>query len=157
MLSQGKKVKILLVDSQASSFHEPLEAILETSSPEGEYIVQSTKEPLKALDLIGEKGIDVALLGLNLSVCGKYESTQQAEQIRDCLPEIEEEHIGYKLLRHIKQEIPETKAIILADYGLCGDEPEGERQCALKKGADGFLLKPFGMQELISEIERLIP
>lgn len=157
MLSQSKKVKILLVDSQASSFHEPLEAILETSSPEGEYIVQSTKEPQKALDLIGEKGIDVALLGLNLSVCGKYESTHQAEQIRDCLPEIEEEHIGYKLLRHIKQEIPETKAIILADYGLCGDEPEGERQRALKKGADGFLLKPFGMQELISEIERLIP
>jgi len=156
MLPQSKKINILLVDSQASSFHEPLEAVLETSSLGYEYEIKSTKEPREALEFIEERNTDIALLGLSLSICGANESIQQAKQIEDCLPEIEEEHIGYKLLRHIKKEVPGVKAIILADYGLCGDKPEGQKQLASARGADGFVLKPFGMQELISEIERLI-
>jgi len=147
-----RKTQVLLVDSQASKLMEPLEELLGLAYPEAAYAVAGTRDPEEALALFRTKRIDLAILELDISVCGDYESRQLAEQIKGCLPEIQEEHIGYKLLRHIKREYPQTRAIILASYGMCGDKIEDERANALSKGADGFILKPFAMKELVEEV-----
>lgn len=155
-MESGKKIRVLLIDNQAASFHEPLEAILEVTSPDVECDIRSTKEPQPALEMIGEKEADVVLLGLDLSVCGDYEANRQVEQIKDRLPGMPDEKLGYRLLRYIKQEMPHARVIILASYGTCGDEPLKETERALEKGADGLVLKPFGMRELVMEIERVL-
>ncbi|MBI2877746.1 MAG: response regulator transcription factor [Candidatus Tectomicrobia bacterium] len=152
----GKKIEILLIDNQAASFHEPLEAILDVTSPDTEYVIRSTKDPQQSLGMIGEREIDVALLGLDLSVCGDYEANRQVEQLKDSLPGMPEEKLGYRLLRYVKREMPQAKVIILASYGMCGEEPLRETERALEAGADGLVLKPFGMRELVVEIEKVL-
>jgi CheY-like chemotaxis protein len=149
-----KSANVLLIDSQASKLKEPLEELLGLTCGEIEYDVEGTRDPEEALELLKSKRIDLAILELDLSVCGDYESKQLTEKIKNCLPEITEEHIGYKLLRYIKKEHPQTRAIILASYGLCADKVEDEKANALGKGADGFVLKPFAMKELVEEVER---
>lgn len=149
-------IQVLLVDSQHSKLQEPLEELLGLTYPEAEYAVTGTRDPEEALELLRTKRIDLAILELDLSVCGDYESKQLAERIKTCLPDIQEEHIGYKLLRHIERQFPQIPAIILASYGMCGDKVEDERGNALGKGADGFVLKPFAMKELVEEIERTL-
>lgn len=155
-MESGKKIRVLLIDNQAASFHDPLEAILEVTSLDVEYDIRSTREPQQALEMIGERETDVALLGLDLSVCGDYEANRQVEQIKDSLPGTPEEKLGYRLLRYIKREMPQARVIILASYGMCGEEPLKETERALEKGADGIVLKPFGMRELVTEIERVL-
>lgn len=149
-------IQVLLVDSQHSKLQEPLEELLGLTYPGAEYAVTGTRDPEEALELLRTKRIDLAILELDVSVCGDYESKQLAERIKACLQEIQEEHIGYKLLRHIKRQFPQTPAIILASYGICGNKVEDERANALGKGADGFVLKPFAMKELVEEIKRTL-
>jgi len=148
--------QVLLVDSQAAKLKDPLEELLDLTYPEAGYVVAGTRDPNEALEILRNKEVDLAILELDLSVCGDYESKQLAERIKGCLPDIPEEHIGYKLLTHIKREYPRVRTIILASYGMCGERPEDEKATALDKGADGFVLKPFAMKELVEEVNRAL-
>jgi CheY-like chemotaxis protein len=148
--------RVLLVDSQYSKLQEPLEELLELNYPEVEYTVLGTRDPDEALEILRTKGIDLAILELDLSVCGDYESKQLAQRIKDCLPDIPEEHIGYKLLGYIKKEHPQIRTIILTSYGMCGDRVEDEKANALSKGADSFVLKPCAMMQLVEEVNRAL-
>jgi CheY-like chemotaxis protein len=152
----NKRTHVLLVDSQAAKLKEPLEELLNLSNPKAEYDVAGTRDPEEALEFVRTKRIHVAILELDVSVCGDYESKQLAEKIKNCLPEIQEEHIGYKLTRYIKKEYPQTRSIILASYGMCGNKDDDERANAFSKGADGFVLKPFAMKELVEAIEKTL-
>ncbi|MFQ5917767.1 MAG: hypothetical protein ACE5I0_08165 [Candidatus Binatia bacterium] len=143
-----KRVKILVVDSQASKVGEPLQEMLNMLPNEDRYEVISTEDPRQAPYML--KDIDLAILELDLT------REYPAEQYEGLLPEIKGENVGYKLLAHLKKERPYVKVIILASFPACEEQAGDEKDVALDKGADGFISKPFNLRETIEEIEDVL-
>lgn len=143
-----KRVKILVVDSQASKLGEPLQEMLNMPPNEDRYEVISTEDPRQALNIL--KDVDLAIVELDLT------KEYSPELYEGFLPEIKEENVGYKLLAHLKKERPHIKVIILASFPACGEEAGDEKDVALEKGADGFISKPFNLGEVIEEIEDVL-
>ena len=59
---------------------------------------------------------------------------------------------GLTILRACKQMCPETKVIVNTGYVDQNIFDESERL-----GRDGFLQKPFNLEHLLTEVQRLIP
>lgn len=57
---------------------------------------------------------------------------------------------GLELLQDLKSQFPLSKIVICSGYGT-----KANVTTALKRGADGFLVKPFSMASLTELLERL--
>jgi CheY-like chemotaxis protein len=73
---------------------------------------------------------------------------------KDFLPWIDEENAGYRFLVYLKREHPDIKVIMLVDYPACEDL-RSEMPEILDKGADGYVVKPFVITELVEKIHRI--
>jgi len=91
-------------------------------------------------------GVDMALVGVDLTI--EY----LPERYRDLLPQIDEENAGYRLIRYIKENHPDTKTIVLATFSGCKEAPAEEKARAMEKGACEFIVKPFRAMELVEKI-----
>ena len=58
---------------------------------------------------------------------------------------------GFQVLEALKARTPAPKVLVLAARGR-----EADRAKALALGADAFLAKPFGVQDLMAEARRLL-
>lgn len=58
---------------------------------------------------------------------------------------------GWELCRRIKKERAETRVLILTAKGQPGDMAKG-----IETGADDYMTKPFGLEELFARVERLL-
>ncbi|MBE7414413.1 MAG: response regulator [Deltaproteobacteria bacterium] len=58
---------------------------------------------------------------------------------------------GWELCRLIKKELAGVRVLMLTAKGLPGDMEKG-----LETGADDYMTKPFGLDELFSRVERLL-
>ena len=94
-------------------------------------------------------GVKMVLVGVDLTI--EY----LPERYKDLLPGIDEEIIGYRLIRHIKEEYPGLKTIALATFSGCEEVPADEEDKARAKGAHGFIAKPFRAMDLVEKIRSL--
>ncbi len=110
-----KKNKILIVDDNRSAL-KVLKAILE----EENYQVYAESDPLRALYIVKNEGVDVALLDLKM-------------------PEMD----GLELFRRINAENPGITVIIMTAYGNIENAVE-----AMKLGVENYIQKPLNFEEL---------
>jgi CheY-like chemotaxis protein len=141
----AKEVKVLLVDEEAGKIGDSIQEMLNLLAPHsGLYNFRCCANFQQALSLLEEA--DIVLVGVDLTI--EY----MPERFKDFLPQVEEENAGYRLIRHIKDEYPGIKTIVLATFSGCKDAPPGEEAVAREKGASGFIVKPFRAMELVDAI-----
>ena len=141
-------VKVLLVDEEAVKLGDSIQEMLNSLALDsGPYDLQCCTNFLQALSML--EGMDLVLVGVDLTI--EY----MPERYRDFLPQIDEEYVGYRLIRYIRDEYPGIKTIALATFSGCKEAPPGEETVAREKGAGGFVVKPFRAMELIETIQRV--
>lgn len=67
-------------------------------------------------------------------------------------PTLDSTEAGIKVLEFIKNRFPQTKVLIVSSDAT----PDVQRAC-LAGGADGFLDKPFEVEQLLSTVRRYAP
>jgi DNA-binding NtrC family response regulator len=67
-------------------------------------------------------------------------------------PTIDSPETGMKILEFIKNRFPQTKVLVVSS-----DATEEMQQACLDGGADGFLDKPFEIEQLLSTVRRYAP
>jgi len=92
------------------------------------YELSEADEGTEGLRLALTESYDLLLLDLNLPGCD-----------------------GLEILRQLRQQSPSIPVIILTARG-----DEGDRVKGLKLGADDYVVKPFGPQELLARIEAVL-
>lgn len=145
-MSEKKDINILMVDKQAVKLGDPLAEFLDMYIEGFVYIVRICYSYTEALSML--EGVNIALIELDLT----REYFMPGD--KDFLPWIKEENAGYRFLVHLKREYPDIKVIMLVDYPACED-PKPEMPEILDKGADGYMVKPFVISELVEEIHRI--
>ncbi|KAF0120944.1 MAG: hypothetical protein FD151_1462 [bacterium] len=144
-MSEKKEINILMVDKQALKLGDPLAEFLNMSE---EYLctIRICYSYTEALSML--EGVDIALIELDLT----REYFMPGD--KDFLPWIKDENAGYRFLVYLKREHPDIKVIMLVDYPAC-EEPRSEMPEILDKGADGYMVKPFVISELVEKIHRI--
>ena len=142
-MSEKRDINILMIDKQALKLGEPLEDFLNISDETHIYTIRICDSYTEALSML--KGVDIALIGLDMT----KEYSMHGD--KDFLPWIDEKNAGYRFLTYLKAEYPDIKVIMLVDYPACED-PRSEMPEILDKGADGYMVKPFVISELVEKI-----
>lgn len=118
-------IRIIVVDDQSFT-RKVIKAILETES--NFLLVGEAEDGIKALELISQTSVDVAVIDLNM-------------------PEMN----GFELTQKICRDFPQIKVIILS-----GNEDKFSINQAVKSGARGYLLKnSFTENEIINTIDNV--
>ncbi len=144
----GEEKRILLVDDEAAKLGDSIQEMLNTlAADSGPYRVDCCMDYDRALSMLD--GVKMVLVGVDLTI--EY----LPERYKDLLPGIDEEIIGYRLIRHIKEEYPGLKTIALATFSGCEEVPADEEDKARAKGAHGFIAKPFRAMDLVEKIRSL--
>jgi two-component system, OmpR family, alkaline phosphatase synthesis response regulator PhoP len=92
------------------------------------YAVEVAEEGKKALRMMESNGADLVILDL-------------------MLPELD----GFRVLRALRERGHEVPVLVLTARG-----EESDKVRALKLGADDYVLKPFGLLELLARVEALL-
>ena len=142
-MNKNGNINILMIDKQALKLGEPLEDFLNISDETHIYTIRICDSYTEALSMLG--GVNIALIELDLT----REYFMPGD--KDFLPWIKEENAGYRFLVYLKREYPNIKVIMLVDYPACED-PRSEMPEILDKGADGYMVKPFVISELVEKI-----
>ena len=145
-MNKNGNINILMIDKQALKLGEPLEDFLNISDETHIYTIRICDSYTEALSMLG--GVDIALIELDLT----KEYSMPGD--KDFLPWIDEENAGYRFLVYLKREHPDIKVIMLVDYPACEDL-RSEMPEILDKGADGYVVKPFVITELVEKIHRI--
>ena len=144
----GEKMntRILMVDRQATKLADPLMVLLEPADEKHRYSLKSCQSYQEAISMLDE--VDLALVELDLT--REYFVPGDSE----FLPWIHEDNAGYRLFLHLKNIYPAVKVIFIVDSSAC-DDFQSTKAEMMKKGADGYLIKPFAMSELVEKIRNL--
>lgn len=140
--------RILFVDDDADKTGDSIQELLNLQTPDSvSYSVKSCTKYQQAVEALGDA--DIVLVGVDLTI--EY----MPEKFSDLLPHLDENNIGYRLIRYIKEEYPRIRTIALATFSGCEDAPSEEETRAAEKGAHAFMVKPFRAMELVETIRRV--
>lgn len=114
---------ILVVDDE-----ESIRRILYNELRDRGYVVKTTEDGWKAIDMVKEDGYEVVILDIKLPGIG-----------------------GMEVLKMVKQNYPETEVVIITGFGTIEQAVQ-----AMKEGAYDYITKPFNIDELGILIEKAL-
>ena len=114
--------KLLIVDDELDML-ELLEMIILDKTP---YQVSTTNNPLEALQMLKENGVDLLITDLRMPAMG-----------------------GIELIREIKKSHPDIPIIVITAYGSSQSAEE-----AVEAGAYDYITKPFRKEQILISINR---